>query len=254
MLEGFTSNTHTCAIMQEASSEVELLDLPCTWTVRGVTFNTVTLPCKHTFHPTALAQHFAYRDMRCPVCRAGGDHSLEMHRSDIPVDVAEVILTRVKDMHDSDSESESVDHIDFACVREMLTTTAELWHDGSKLAAFTSRLIPNVETQEIPLQQFSPHRSFQRILLRNAQHAPDNGITVRFHVMHPVMLESITSDNIPIKALTGEFPMRCTYTGWRVLSRVNVTENDVCLHIDIAAVRNVCCETVAAHLEHFVHY
>ena len=113
MLEGFASNTQTCAIMQEVSSEVELLDLPSTWTLRGFALNMVKLPCQHTFHPTALAQHFAYRSMRCPVCRAGGDQTLEMHRSDVPVEVAAAILKHVQDMHDADSHSDS-DNDDFA--------------------------------------------------------------------------------------------------------------------------------------------
>lgn len=256
VLEGFASNTQTCAIMQEVSSEVELLDLPSTWTLRKFALNTVKLPCQHTFHPTALAQHFAYRCMRCPVCRAGGDKPLEMHRSDVPVEVAAAILKHVQDMNDADldSDSDNDDFLDVACVREMLTIVAEIQYDGSTLAAFTSRLIPNVETDDVQLEKFAPHRSFQRLLLTSAQRSNHHGITIRFQAMHPVMPEPMISQHIPVTALVGEFPMRSACTGSQVLSSVQVTENDVCVNVDIAAVRSICCGAVAAHLEHLMQY
>lgn len=45
--------------------------LPRTWEFKNKTFNTATLPCGHTFHPSAIALSFLVNDMRCPVCRQG---------------------------------------------------------------------------------------------------------------------------------------------------------------------------------------
>ena len=59
--------------MQDLTKNVMLFGMPATWAT-GI--NTVVLPCQHTFHPTALAQHFVYRHMRCPVCRAGRDENV----------------------------------------------------------------------------------------------------------------------------------------------------------------------------------
>ena len=61
-------------------------------------------PCSHVFHPSALAQHFAYRNMRCPVCREGSDDTLVVTRSDIPAPVGRDLRKHVSTMHDEDDD------------------------------------------------------------------------------------------------------------------------------------------------------
>lgn len=174
-------------------------------------------------------------------------------RSDVPSEVAAAIAEHVHAMHESDSDDdEPSEHLDAASVREMLSILAEFRYENRTLAVFTSRLIPDVETENDERQNFCPYRSFQRMLLNNAKRSTDTGITVRFQALHPILLEPIHSEHIPVASINGEFPMRCECTGSQVLASVLIAEPTVHVNVDVNAVQNICSNTIAAHIENFL--
>lgn len=250
-LAAFKSEDQTCSIMHEPCCEVDLLHLSPTWMVCGVEVNTVTLPCQHRFHPTALLQHFAYRGMRCPVCRVGEDELININCSAVPTAVAAAVRSHVSVMQTEDSDSDD-EHIDAAAVREMLSLRAEMKYNNTTLAIFTSRLIPEDEPTDNQMQCFAPHRSFQRIVLTNAKRTEGTGITMRFQAVHPILLEPIHTEHIPVACLTGDFSMRCIVTGNQVLARIHVEEQLMRVYVDVNAVKNMCCGVLTAHLQHFL--
>ena len=70
-LECELGNGGWCAILQTSVDDAQLAGVPASWSVEGVSYNRITLPCSHAFHVSALALHFCMSDMRCPVCREG---------------------------------------------------------------------------------------------------------------------------------------------------------------------------------------
>ena len=111
------SNTHNesieCPIMQQPVSSCLVDDLPATWTMDPMdpmdpmdhmdhagpqrTANTVKLPCQHTFYAPALALHFLTSDMRCPVCRAGSLHRMDLLC--VPCDLRDEYRAKLSSIH-----------------------------------------------------------------------------------------------------------------------------------------------------------
>jgi hypothetical protein len=60
-----------CNITLDNTLAYEDGSLPRAWKFKNKNFNTATLPCGHTFHPSAISLSFLVNDMRCPVCRQG---------------------------------------------------------------------------------------------------------------------------------------------------------------------------------------
>ena len=65
------SDQAMCNIFLMPTHEVEMEKLPKEIQVQSKWYNTATLSCQHTFHPSALFLHFLVTDMRCPTCRQG---------------------------------------------------------------------------------------------------------------------------------------------------------------------------------------
>jgi hypothetical protein len=93
-----------CPIMQQPVSSCLVDDLPATWTMDHMdhagpqrTANTVKLPCQHTFYAPALALHFLTSDMRCPVCRAGSLHRMDLLC--VPCDLRDEYRAKLSSIH-----------------------------------------------------------------------------------------------------------------------------------------------------------
>ena len=72
-----------CGIFHDIIDAVDMKPLPNSWfgDLAGA-----RLPCKHTFHVSALALHFLTHNMTCPVCRRG-DESIKMSSASLPEDI-----------------------------------------------------------------------------------------------------------------------------------------------------------------------
>jgi len=81
-------------IMHEDTRAVHMPGMPQSWPAAGALYHSLTLPCGHTYHPTALALHFLFRDMRCPVCRAG--HGSAMDLASVPESMREAFRCKLQ--------------------------------------------------------------------------------------------------------------------------------------------------------------
>ena len=257
---GLSSDAHVCSIMHETTCQVSILDMPPEWEFTDNPVNTVILPCSHVFHPTAIAQHFAYRNMRCPVCRTGSDVQMQLHRSDVPTEVCRAITIHVQSMitddaHDDiDSISSSIPEIDVQLIRNFLCLRAEVITAGEIVVSLQTRLLPQIQDEVSLFELFSVHRSFQRMLFSNFHrcHSLENS-AVRFYLLHPILNNPVDSSLIDIKTLLDasvQTDMTCMTTGDEVLARV-ITEDTLLslrLTVNIPAVRSMCVHTVYAQV------
>jgi len=99
-----------CHIFHEDArevSEADLLGLPASWEVGGAYYCCAQLACGHTFHVSALAWHYLYRDMRCPICRRGVD--CRMSATSLPDRERSAFVRRLEDADAADSDAEGAD-------------------------------------------------------------------------------------------------------------------------------------------------
>ena len=253
-LVGVASSTHECAIMHDATDQVCLFDLPALWAT-GI--NSVTLPCRHTFHPTALAQHFVYQNMRCPVCRAGSDEAMDLDRSDVPLDVAHVVGRQAAAMHDDDDPDVAsivASSIDVHAVREILSFFVDISAMQETRVMLTSPLLRFQPTGSGDIEECHVHRSLQRIMFTHAAKWRDiEGGSVRFGILHPLMTQPILSEYVSLPTLLDtavDAPMRTTATGEEVLARVKTSPEPWTLSVDvnITALAHLCGSHLVAHL------
>ena len=256
-----TSETEKCAIMHEQTCTVDLLGIS-EWLINNMRVNTCTLPCEHVFHPTALAQHFAYRNMRCPICRAGSDDTMTLTTSELPEGVKTALGGSIKKMklEDSEDEDEMVElqydtAVDVDTVRSMLSLHAEVRFEDHSVISLSSRLIPTLNTDEpLLFEAFEVHRSFQRLLFSNIRRfCTGPGWSVSLSLRHPVLQRPICT--VPIApfhfvAESNVFDMTSETTGSEVLAqtRVDHESNGLAVTINIFAMKNLCVHSLVAYI------
>ena len=69
--------------------------------------------------PSALAQHFVYCNMRCPVCLEDSDQPLVVKRSDIPALVGRALCKQVSVMNEEDEDEEETTVLETFIVYEI---------------------------------------------------------------------------------------------------------------------------------------
>ena len=145
-----TDDSTTCGIMHEPIHDIKYDALPSTWTLShpslldcvtnppdGMTVtndtcvvNCVTLPCKHKFHVSALAVHFALNDMRCPICREGSTDTLCVQKLNIDPLQRNTIMSYVNASAErsriSDMEQDAME-VEFYQHTERLQTVLNAW-------------------------------------------------------------------------------------------------------------------------------
>ena len=262
--------------MHEHTSAVQLPDLPAEWRCQDVPVNTLTLPCRHVFHPSAIAQHFAYRHMRCPMCRTGSDEKMDLTRSELPESVKTALERTVSkmDSHDSEEEHQTLvleydSFIDNESVREMLSIQAEISDaSAASLLVLTSRLMPatahpatgpgatgpSATAPATAFDTFQVHRSFRRILFSTVQRLGDDPTaTVRLSLRHPVLTHPITTARIHVTrfATAGHiYDYQSVWTGNEVLARA-VVQDDLLVSVDLAALKRLCAHSLVATMHEF---
>jgi len=165
-LECKLGNGGWCAILQTGVDDAQLEGVPAAWSVAGVSYNSITLPCSHAFHVSALALHFAVSDMRCPVCREGSPARL--CPSSIPRGIRHLFAAE----HDSiETRAAAFDAAHCACTPGAYThplytgmrLIAEVFPLGAADRKFTRFCSPVVcHPARDAERRYSVHRSFQR--------------------------------------------------------------------------------------------
>tara|TARA_B100001758_G_scaffold205853_1_gene186300 strand:- start:6051 stop:6896 length:846 start_codon:yes stop_codon:yes gene_type:complete len=195
-----------CGIFQYPTSEVEIDELPSTWDMGGVLYNTITLPCGHHFHPSAIALHFLTHSMTCPVCRRGFDECMQL--KSIPKEMRDA-FQRKRDGIESRSEQEdalvdmlhaiSIDILDFE--RE-LCLVVDISTNTHSRAILQTPVHAVQEEYTGSYAAFRTQQSFQRILNHNISRFRGNSsISIVFSIQHPVMYFPVQTARMSLPTL-----------------------------------------------------
>ena len=199
-------NAVDCNIFHCPTNEVEIEGLPASWPMYGAEYNTLTLPCGHTYHPSALALHFLISDMRCPVCRRGYDGS--MHLCNIPKTLRPAFQRKCEGVASrEDSEESLIDLLqmisfdlselerDFRLVVDISVNMQSRLLLQTPIAAFS----PNSHGSFVP---FRTQQSFQRILNKHLTRFQDHAdATITFSLQHPIMYLPIQTERSNLSLL-----------------------------------------------------
>lgn len=193
-----------CYIFQTKPSEVSIENLPMVWGVGpGLQFDTLQLPCTHTFNATAIALHFMSHDMRCPVCRCGPGNALDA--KSLPVSVRKDLEARGSEIRESirrdmeqDNQQISMFHdsqVEVDLIEENLTMSIEIVVGDGRVLVLQCPIrvydLENISLGDPTPNQFHIQRSFNRLLGSYLQKYRQQAKLIRFNIRHPVILNTI---------------------------------------------------------------
>jgi len=184
-----------CAIFQMPVADVDINGLDALWAEAGQTFGVACLSCAHVFSAPALALHFATNDMRCPVCRQG--HAATLDLSSVSPDMRPALAAKVAELRAHDDAQESLDlEFDTEQVLRDLSLQVEIrWANlhspygpaGTTRTILGTPVSPAEHDPDAQTQQYTTHRSFQRIFNSNVRRAQVHDAEFRFCLMHPLL-------------------------------------------------------------------
>lgn len=207
-----TADDAMCQIFQMHPCDVTFDNLPGSWLVGKQEFNTIVLPCKHTFHVSALALHFVLTDMRCPVCRCG--HQYRADINSLPKCYQEAFDKRKKEIKDTTERSEWMHDVlenveihmaplenDLNLVVDISQANQSRWIVQSPVR----RMRENDDAPDQPLEMYRAQQSFLRsfnaALTDFLQRVPwpHQDVSITFALVHPVfaLTRTVRSASIP---------------------------------------------------------
>lgn len=205
------SDHATCNIFLMPTHEVEIEKLPKEIQVQSQWYNTATLSCQHTFHPSALFLHFLVTDMRCPTCRQG--LATKMHVQSIPSSCRAAFLDKSNEItrkHESLTMVpmfvvvETVQY-DMPALEADLGFAVELFvgsHRTYHSQILNSRIRPILDHVNGQFVQYVTEQRFQRQfsnVLRTHAVLPD--VTIRFSIHHPLIPDSIRTNLFDLSSI-----------------------------------------------------
>ena len=185
-----------CAIFQLPVHEVSIDGLPTSWTDGG-TYAVAELQCAHRFHPCALALHFATNDMRCPVCRQGPGARLALDSVSRAMQPALAAKAAELQADEAGAPGGVALELDVGDLLRDLTLQVEiLWeHLDAGVTRTFLRTPLSCGALDAPglRQQYTTHRSFQRLFNSNFRRAQVHDAEFRFSLIHPLLPYTIRS-------------------------------------------------------------
>jgi hypothetical protein len=187
-----------CSILQIPVRDVDIDGLGPTWAEGAASYDVAQLPCRHVFHACALALHFATNDMRCPVCRQGCETAVDVSTVSSAMRQA---LTSKAGLVEAQNPGEDGDFsLQFDVgdmIRDLALRVEIVWVNVGSLSTRTFlhtplRLDPYEHGQDTR-QQYTTHRSFQRLFNANIQRAQTHDAEFRFSLLHPLLPYTLRS-------------------------------------------------------------
>lgn len=247
-------NTKTiCNIMQDVTQNVSVDGLPSVWPRNT---NTASLPCGHAFHPSALALHFCSRNMRCPVCRAGSDSTLDV--DSLPLSVRAPMRERVASIPRDDDDDLGISDIDSSDILAPLELMCRM-RGATHIVARSPVLVPADDLQ-LALAQSTQNgesapdatrilcgvqRSFRRRL--NAVLSANSFTAIDLCITHPLFPYALRAQRPSLNGRDLVFPMSCPgLFGNAMIAEVMFVHEgdtfDVRLRADVAKLRDTCTQ------------
>lgn len=187
-----------CSIFQLPVAEVRIDGLPAAWTDAGRTYDVAELRCAHGFHACALALHFATNDMRCPVCRQGPAARLavaSVSRAMQPQLAAKVGELETRDALDAPHLELELDARDM--LRDLTLQVDIRWVNLDSVSTRTFLNTPlrldDHDAGPDSRQQYTTHRSFQRLFNSNFRRAQVHDAEFGFSLLHPLLPYTVRS-------------------------------------------------------------
>jgi hypothetical protein len=251
-----------CSILQIPVRDVDIEGLGPAWAEGAASYDVAELPCRHVFHACALALHFATNDMRCPVCRQGCEAAVDVSTVSSAMRQA---LTSKAGLVEAQNPVEDGDfslQLDVGDMIRDLTLRVEIvWVNFGSLSTRTFlhtplRLDPYEHGQDTR-QQYTTHRSFQRIFNANVQRAQTHDAEFRFSLLHPLLPYTLRSgmfegaamgrymrdaDFISLSDDVGAIHVSQTAEGRHVLN----------LHVNTQFLLMMCVQNVMRQYEHLI--
>tara|TARA_B100001094_G_C18188280_1_gene805351 strand:+ start:3016 stop:4218 length:1203 start_codon:yes stop_codon:yes gene_type:complete len=204
-----------CHIFQMPTAEVDVPDLPRALRLhprQTHAYDTATLACNHTFHPSALFLHFLLTDMRCPACREGPGTRMDV--SCLPLAVQKHFKDKVKAVNKR-TEQEEIEEamhdilaytdVNIEALEDDFTFVMEMYIPSQDM--FTSRLL---QTPIRPMlqhargsfvhyvTQYSFQRAFNNIL---RQHLQNSHVNILFQIQHPILQTPLRTELFNLQQL-----------------------------------------------------
>ena len=266
------SDSVDCGIFQYPTSEVEIEDLPKEWSLGGVSYNTITLPCGHHFHPSAIALHFLVTSMRCPVCRQGYDGCMEVKH--MPRKIREAFQTKKDGIVSRSEQEESLINmlhavsIDIAEVERDLSLVVDISTNMHSRVLLQTPIHAVAQPSTGSYSPFRTQQSFQRILNYQLSRFRDvENVGIVFSIQHPVMYFPVQTALMPLPALFNQSTTRRAIPfhvhdggdNERVVATL-IVSNDPCqpgaqhlgLYMDRESMSSLCVMCIQSHLHQLI--
>ena len=232
-----------CNILHEDTRDAHVPGLPSTWPGgAGEQCPTMTLPCGHTFNPTALAVHFLYQHMRCPVCRAGHDGVMRLEC--VPADVRDVFCKKLRSMRERHDPPVGLLYaVDVADVEQDLLLTVEVSVQPDEFAAIAQTRIyragPSIGTS---FNAYNTQRSFSRLLgTFLGRHTARSVEFLRVRLTHPLFELPLYSAPTALADLTSAHTFVITQHN-ECIARLHYTphQHEYGLHVHTSTIVETC--------------
>ena len=203
-----------CAMFHIPIAAVDVNGVGTLWT-EDEPFDAAQLACGHTFNACALAVHFCTNDMRCPVCRRGPHDRARLDSMAQPMQNAlrkkqqDILVASTADDDDDDASDLHEPALDRDFVFTARLHSASPAHAVARCAVIATPLRqtdgPDVDTSDPGhrehLDQYSTHRSFQRLFNVHMNHAKSRDNVVIFSITHPLLPDAVHSDALTARSL-----------------------------------------------------
>ena len=259
-----SQETCHCHIMHEDTLTSEVPGLPRSWPTAGALCHSIKLPCGHTFHPTALALHFLFRDMRCPVCRAG--HGGAMDIASVPACMRDAFRAKLQAMCPAQDASlpqalqYAIRRDDIECLLLMTVEIARVQRPDDFRVLARTRLHRASPGHVSGFNLYETQCSFRRLLdtyLGTAIHHSE--LSMRFSVTHPLFPHAMHSVPVVLASITPHACISVMAPGsTQDIARLRRAARPPASHsfdieIDTGAVVEVCVVNMHETLLHYAH-
>jgi hypothetical protein len=201
-----------CAMFHTAIADVLVDGVGTLWT-EDQPYDAAELACGHVFNACAIATHFCTNDMRCPVCRRGPHTRARLDSMAASMQPAlrkkrnDMLVASAVDDDDMLYLYEPVLDRDFVFTARLHSTSPAHAVARCVVVATPLRLsdAPDADTSDPGhrehLDEYSTHRSFQRLFNLHLRDAKTRDNLVIFSITHPLLADAVHSDALSARAL-----------------------------------------------------
>jgi len=244
-----------CNILHEDTHDAHVPGLPSTWPGgAGEPCPSLTLPCGHTFNPTAIAVHFLYQHMRCPVCRVGYDGVMRLEC--VPTDMRDAFRDKLQCMRQSDGPpAGSWFAVRVSDVELDLLLTVEVAHTDNDFTALArTRLYRAAPRMGTSFNTYNTQRSFSRLLSAFlARQTAASDVVLRVCLNHPLFEHPLCSAALAVTDNTSSHTLRMALHN-ECIARLHYTPLEHRVDVHTSTLVRTCVARLHQVLTYYLHF